>query len=117
MKLVARYENEMGLGATARVPLANDATVTSEFYEQLRKSYGIQHRGGLLESAGVPGVWRPTWRMAFRLAAAAISPGLEFVKRRLYARGERLQRDLDRDATRTAAERIGSRIGKIMLGV
>lgn len=116
LKLAARHESTTGLSSPARVPLPGGTTATSEYYEALQKSYGIQHRGGLLESAGVPGVWRPTWRMALQLAAAAISPGLEFVKLRLHARGERLQRDLDGDATRTAAERIGSRIGTTMLG-
>jgi hypothetical protein len=116
-QLVARYEREHGLSAQSRVRLPDDSTATGVYHSQLAESYAAQQRAGLIVPTSVPRVWRPTWRMAFQIAAGAISPGSEFVKRRVLARGERLQRDLDGDPTRTSAERIGARTGWTMLGV
>jgi hypothetical protein len=113
LKLVAKYERDTGLTERARVPLADVATLTDVYHEQLVKSHGIQHRAGLIEASRVPGVWRPTWRTALMIAAGSISPGAEFVKRRMQARGERLQRELDGYPTPVG----GALTGWIMLAI
>ena len=114
IKLVAKYERDAGLSARERVPLADDATVASVFLEELRQSLAIMYRAGLWTASAHPGVWRPTWRGALLLAGRSISPGSEFFRRRLRVRGDRLQRELDGDATRTRFERIGPRAGWTM---
>lgn len=114
VKLVAKYERETGLSERTRVPLADDASVANVYLEELRQSLAIMHRAGLWTPAAEPGVWRPTWRRAFIITAASISPGSEFMRRRLRARGARLQRELDGDTTRTRVEWIGSRTGWTM---
>ena len=116
-KLTAKYERETGMSTHARVPLSDDATVTSVYHDQLEKSYAIQQRAGLLAPTNVPGLWRPTWRYALMIAGGLISPGTDFVRRRLNSRGERLRRDLDGDTTRTTSERIGARNGWILAGL
>jgi hypothetical protein len=116
-KLAAKYERENDMSTQARVPLSDDATATSVYHEQLEKSYAIQRRAGLVAPANVPGLWRPTWRYALMIAGGLISPGPDFVRRRLDSRGERLRRDLDGDSRRSTAERIGARNGWILLGL
>ncbi|MGH7680189.1 MAG: hypothetical protein ACRENU_17090 [Gemmatimonadaceae bacterium] len=110
-KLVARYERESGLSAARRVALADDATLTSVIHDQVGKSSAIQEQAGLLTTPDAAGVRRATWRLAFLVAASGISPGAEFMKRRIASRGERLRRDLDGDSTRIPYERAGVATG------
>ena len=95
MKLVARYEAEAAVSAGARVRLPDDATLTEVYHSQVAASCVYQERAGLLVPTGVPGVWRPTWRMARSVAYEGVSPGAEIVKRRVREQGEILQRELD----------------------
>jgi hypothetical protein len=88
--------------------------VANVYFEDLRRSFAIQHRAGILRASSEPGVWRLTWRGAIMIAASRISPGPDFVRRRVRSRADRLQHELDGDATRTRAERIGSRAGWTM---
>lgn len=117
IKLVARYELTTGMSSRDRVPLSDDDTVATVYYDEIEKSYAVQHRAGLLSRTRVPGTWQPTWRYAFMIAAGLVSPGAEFARRRLHSRGERLRRDLDGDATQTTAERIGTRHGWLLMSV
>jgi len=116
LKLTAKYERATGLTERNRTPLPDETTLTALYYDQLAKGYAIQQGAGLIVPTGKPETWRPSWRLAVNVAAGAISPGLEFFKRRTRVRGERLQRELDGDATLKPAERIG-RLGWLMLAV
>lgn len=116
LKLTAKYERETGTSESNRIPLPDEATLTALYFDQLAKGYAIQQGAGLIEPTGKPETWRPSWRLAALVAAGAISPGLEFFNRRTRVRGSRLQRELDGDATRTHAERVG-RLGWLMLAV
>jgi len=116
LKLTAKYERETGLTERNRTPLPDEATLTALYYDQLAKGYAIQQGAGLIVPTGKPETWRPSWRLALMVAAGAISPGEEFFRRRTRVRGQRLQRELDGDATLTRAERIG-RLGWLMLAV
>jgi hypothetical protein len=117
VKLVTKYERDTGRLERARIPLADDASVASVYLDELRHSLDIMHRSGLWTMSTEPGVWRPTWRGALMIGAGSITPGSDFVRRRVRGRGERLQRELDADTTRTRAEWIGSRTGWTMFVV